>query len=744
MRKQSVRKGSKPDPVATQGPADPGLDAAIRETEESNSSAANTVTSHEQSYAGLLPLLTRLDQRLAAAVQAAERMFAARAAGDLYRGVAVSPADVAAAFGRTPGEPFPPLSLHAYDIAEATHSLSLRRLFWLQRLYGLTDFDLDVILIGLAPEIDLRYERMYAYLHDDVSRKRPSVDLALNLLCASAGAKLQQRERFAPDAPLVHHRLIEIYADPHHPNAPLLSRHFRLDEQIVRLLLLDDSLDSRLATLCEMVTPRSSDDRAPLTEAMEQQLHAVAAIHSQSPVRLYFHGPAHCGQAEAVGLLATVLDIRVLNADLHRIGAEAASTRDSLFPVLVREAWFRGALLFVRVVDAAEDSTTPNQWNALWRALKEMPVHCAIEGKQSWVPSAEKPQGVLTIVFAYPGVGERRHWWEQCLLKQNVELDAETLTALAQRYRMTYAQIQDAAAVAVSSAEQSLAQSLFAAARAQSGHNLAVLATKIEPRATWDDLVLPEDETAQLHELCNRFVYRDKVLNEWGFAKKLSYGLGITALFSGGSGTGKTMAAEVIANALGLDLYRIDLAQVVSKYIGETEKNLDKLFTSAANANAILFFDEADALFGKRSEVKDSHDRYANLEISYLLQKMEQYEGIAILATNLSENLDQAFTRRLAFSIHFPFPDEAARLKLWTRAWPQALAVSESIDRPLLSRELKVSGGNIKNIGLSAAFFAAESNAAIGMDHLLCAIGRECQKLSKQVSASLVVKHTGI
>lgn len=731
MKKQTGRRENNPDLVATQATPAPDMDAPVEEPEEARPAAINIVSSHEQSYAGLLPLLTRLDQRLTAAVEAAERMFAARAAGDLYRGLAISPADVAATFGRTPGEPFLSLSLDAYDIAETTNSLSLRRLFWLQRVYGLTDLDVDIILIGLAPEIDLRYERLYAYLHDDVSRKRPSVDLALNLLCASAGEKLQQRERFAPDAPLIRHRLIEVYADPHHPNAPLLARHFRLDEQIVRLLLLDDSLDSRLATLCEMVTPLSSDDRAPFTEAMEQQLHALAAIHSQSPVRLYFHGPAHCGQAEAVGLLAKALDIRVLNADLHRIGAEAASTSGSIFSVLVREAWFRGALLSVRGVDAAAESTTPIQWNTLWRALKEMPVHVVFEGKQSWIPAADKPLGVVTMMFAYPEVAERRRWWEQCLRKQNVELDVESLTALAQRYRMTYAQIQDAAAVAVSSVGKSLAQSLFAAARAQNGHDLAVLATKIESRATWDDLVLPEDETGQLHEICDRFNYRDKVLNEWGFAKKLSYGLGITALFSGGSGTGKTMAAEVIANALGLDLYQIDLAQVVSKYIGETEKNLDKVFTAAANANAILFFDEADALFGKRSEVKDSHDRYANLEISYLLQKMDQYEGIAILATNLSDNLDQAFTRRLAFSVHFPFPDEEARLRLWERAWPQAVPICSDVDLSLLARELKLAGGNIKNISLGAACKAARNGGIVDVAHMAEAVQQEFKKIGR-------------
>ena len=705
----------------------------------------DTADTHEQSYAGLLPLLQRLDERLSAAVEAAECVFAARAAGDLYRGLAITPADVVAAFRRVPGEPFLSLSMPTREMAEAASTLSLRRLSWLQRVYGLTDFDLDVILIGLAPEIDLRYERLYAYLQDDVTRRRPSIDLALNLLCASAGEKLQRRERFAPDAPLVRDRLIEIYADPHHTNSPLLSRHYRLDEQIVRLLLLDDSTDSRLSAYCEMVAPPPPGEGAPLTEAMRQQLHALASVHAQSPLRLYFHGPAHCGQAEAAGLLAEALDVRVLNVDLRSLGATATSTMTGVLPVLVREAWFRGALLYLRNLDAATESATHNHCNALWRALKKLPVHCVIEGKDGWIPGAEKPLGVVTLPFTYPDVAQRTQWWQQCLRQQKLRPKTETLSTLAQRYRMTYSQIQDAVAVAASfvkatqhkpaavskSNDLAQAQILFAAARAQSGHDLAALATKIEPRATWDDLVVPADETAQLHEICDRFNYRDKVLSEWGFARKLSYGLGITALFSGSSGTGKTMAAEVIANALGLDLYRIDLAQVVNKYIGETEKNLDKVFNAAANANAILFFDEADALFGKRSEVKDSHDRYANLEISYLLQRMEQYEGIAILATNLSDNLDQAFTRRLAFSVHFPFPDEAARLQLWTRAWPRPVPINESVDWSLLARELKLAGGNIKNIALGAAFKAAGNGGIVDIAHMSEAVRREYQKMGR-------------
>jgi len=695
---------------------------------ETETAPAAATTMQELSYAGLLPLLQRLDERLASAVEAAERVFAARAAGDLYRGLAISPADVAAAFGRVPGEPFLSLSTRAHDLAETTRSPSLRRLLWLQRVYRLTDFDLDVILIGLAPEIDLRYERLYAYVHDDVTRRRPSIDLALNVLCTSAGQKLQQRERFAPDGPLVRNRLIEIYPDPHHANSPLLAQHYRLDEQIVRLLLLDDSLDSRLAPFCEMAA--SPGRAAPLPEPMQQQLRALTSGQAQSPLRLYFHGPGHCGQSEAAGVLAEALDIRVLNADLRGLPVDAASAMNEVLPLLVREAWFRGALLHLRGLDAAK-SGAPVRCNALWHALTDLPVHCVIEGKDEWIPSADKPRGVVTLAFAYPDMAQRTQWWRLCLRRHQLDLEAESLATLAQRYRMTYAQIEDAAAVAAATVKDPPAQALFAAARAQSGHELAALAAKIEPRATWDDLVLPADETAQLHEICDRFNYRDKVLDEWGFARKLAYGLGITALFSGASGTGKTMAAEVIANALGLDLYRIDLAQVVSKYIGETEKNLDKVFTAAANANAILLFDEADALFGKRSEVRDSHDRYANLEISYLLQKMEQYQGIAILATNLADNLDPAFTRRLAFSVHFPFPDEAQRSEIWKRVFPSKMPLAKDVDLALLAQQCKLSGGNIKNIALASAFLVPATGSVMVMEHLWRTTQREFRKLGK-------------
>jgi SpoVK/Ycf46/Vps4 family AAA+-type ATPase len=246
--------------------------------------------------------------------------------------------------------------------------------------------------------------------------------------------------------------------------------------------------------------------------------------------------------------------------------------------------------------------------------------------------------------------------------------------------------------------------------------------------------VLPEDSLAQLREICRRVTYRQNVLGQWGFGRKFSAGKGVNALFAGPSGTGKTMAAEILAGELGLDMYKIDLAGVVSKYIGETEKNLDRIFKTAHDANAILFFDEADALFGKRSEVRDSHDRYANIEISYLLQKIEEYEGVAILATNLRQNMDESFVRRLAFTVHFPLPDKASRQRMWTGIWPADTPLAPDLDLDFLAGQFKLSGGNIRNIALAAAFLAAGDGGVVTMAHLLHATRREYQKMGKTIA----------
>jgi SpoVK/Ycf46/Vps4 family AAA+-type ATPase len=273
----------------------------------------------------------------------------------------------------------------------------------------------------------------------------------------------------------------------------------------------------------------------------------------------------------------------------------------------------------------------------------------------------------------------------------------------------------------------------MAAARTASSSRLSGLARKVPSRYGWTDIVLPVDQILLLQEIVASVRGRPTVLEEWGLGRKLASSRGVSVLFAGPPGTGKTMAAEIIAADLGLDLYKIDLSSIVSKYIGETEKNLERIFAEAESSNAILFFDEADALFGKRSEVRDSHDRYANVEISYLLQRMEAYDGVTILATNLRANLDEAFTRRLQFAVDFPFPEEADRLRIWQTLFPPDVPRTRDLDFKMLSRRFKLAGGNIRNIILSAAYLASANGGILTMEHLLHGTRRELQKMGRLV-----------
>jgi SpoVK/Ycf46/Vps4 family AAA+-type ATPase len=332
------------------------------------------------------------------------------------------------------------------------------------------------------------------------------------------------------------------------------------------------------------------------------------------------------------------------------------------------------------------------------------------------------------------------HLWKKSLNGSVLDLNVTDISAVAGKFRFSGGQIRDAAATAKNLArwrdpakEDITIADLYAACRLQSNQKLNSLAQKITPHNRWDDIVLPVDKLQQMKEICNYVKYRSLVYDEWGFDRKLSLGKGLNILFAGPSGTGKTMAADIIAGELRLDLYKIDLSTVVSKYIGETEKNLSRIFAEAETSNAILFFDEADALFGRRSEVRDSHDRYANIEISYLLQKMEEYDGVVILATNLRKNMDDAFVRRMHFTIEFPFPKEKDRRRIWERIWPEDTPLVEDIDLDFLASRFEIAGGNIRNIALSAAFMAADDGREVTMNHIIRSTQREYQKMGKVV-----------
>jgi SpoVK/Ycf46/Vps4 family AAA+-type ATPase len=700
---------------------------------------AGEAAAHSGPCSELLAALRRLDLLLFTAVREAEAVYGSESPDSRFRGLAISHQGAERYLSRSPfALPFKTIREVAHKgLVDLSDGPAFARL---ARDFALTQFDLDALLIALAPDLELRYERLFGFIQDDVTRRRPNVELVLDLLCDSPADKLTKRSRLCPDGTLVRHRLVHLLPDPNHVHPPLLGHYLKPDAQVLNLLLGEAAVDARIADIAEVIEPDLSIDDLVLAEPTAGALRAVGEqLRGHIHVLAWFFGSAGSGKTTAAGALAKLAGTRLLSVRLPKADTGVAA----LTQIALREGLFKSWLVHL---SASSLEDTEDFCRELLDPRAVLPSDVVVTAERK--PPSRVTSRVIPVHFEAIRREDRRRMWTASLRGFRAAADKETLDTLSRRFRMPPGHIHRAVEEAVRSevagcigsqrtaAETLIGSSLLRAARSQSIHNLSSVGSNVVPHASWDDLILPDDTVAQLRELCRRVDYHDQVFDDWAFAQKLTHGRGNTALFAGPSGTGKTMAAEVVANELGLDLYRIDLARIVSKYIGETEKNLDRVFAAAEGANAILFFDEADALFGKRSEVKDSHDRYANIEISYLLQKMEQYEGIAILASNLRQNLDEAFLRRLAFTIHFPFPDETHRRRIWERIWPKATPVAPEVDLDFMARQFKLSGGNIKNIALSAAFSAAASGSPITIHHLAQATEREFQKLGKRISTA--------
>jgi AAA+ superfamily predicted ATPase len=690
----------------------------------------------------------RLDAMLAQGLAVARERFGEDAAADPFRGLHIGPEQARAALDGPAGTPLLGSArrvadrrepeLPAWDdVAGASSGWA-----WLRAAHGLTDQELDVLLVALGPEVDLRYERVYGYLQDDVTRRRPSVDLTLDLVTRSVEEKLAARAAFGAGGPLLGERLLALVPPPGVLEPPLLAHVVVPDEQVVDVLLAQGGLTRGLASWCRLTVPGAADwARTPLPPSEQRALVAAAraAAAARRPLRLHFRGPRGSGRRCAAEALAAELAVPLLEVDASALPDRAAA--DELLGRAFREAALHGALLHLADVEVL--TADPGTRAVLVRRLAGQPGVVVLAGASAWVPGGP-PLGVLEVPFARASAGVRRQAWGRCLAEAGLDVPPATVDLLAGRFRLGPAHVADAVATAVAAAGRRgtagagprspapapvpTTAELVAAARAQTRHHLAALTRAVEPRATWDDLVLPEDSLGQLRELCQRVALSERVWHDWGFERRSSAGQGVTALFAGPPGTGKTMAAEVVAGDLGLDLFAVDLSSVVSKYIGETEKNLERVFTAAAETSAVLLFDEADALFGKRSEVRDAHDRYANIETSYLLQRMEAYDGVAVLTTNLRGHLDPAFVRRLQFIVDFPFPDEEQRRRIWQGCLPAEAPREEGLDVGRLGRDVRLSGGGIRNAVLHAAFLAAGEGVPIGTSHVLRAVRREHQK----------------
>ncbi len=592
-------------------------------------------------------------------------------------------------------------------------------------VFDLSNFERDLLLLCAAIELDGSWSSLCATVTGDAQRNYPTFSLALAILPGANWGAL------TPDAPLRKWRLIEVGSGHTLTNSPL-----RIDERILHYLAGVSHLDERMLGIVQPVVGQKY-----MVPSHLQLAEQIAQIWMESSSDNLLPTVNLCGEdiiskRHIAAAVCTSFDL-----NLYGISADDIPIVSSELNQLIR-LWEReynlnscALLLECDEIEIAE----PNRESAIARFTER--VNCPLI-ISSYERRRQRQRLLLSFDVHKPTTNEQRQLWENALGKDRSSLNGQVELLVSQFNLNTpaiYAVAKSAIGYWGANYDQDseidapiLGKILWESCRDQARQRLHDLAQHIPPTASWDDLVLPQTQRDTLQDIVAHVRQRAKVYESWGFAGKSGRGLGISALFSGASGTGKTTAAEVIAGELHLDLYRIDLSSVVSKYIGETEKNLRRVFDAAEAGGAILLFDEADALFGKRSEVKDSHDRHANIEVSYLLQRMESYRGLAILTTNLKNALDQAFLRRLRFVVQFPFPDATQRAEIWRRVFPKDTP-TQGLDVNKLAK-LSVAGGNIRNIALSAAFIAADAGEVVQMKHLLEAAKTEYVKLEKPLT----------
>ena len=599
--------------------------------------------------------------------------------------------------------------------------------------FGLSRFERDTLLLCAAVELDTRVAPLCARAQDDPSRPYPTFALALALFDEPVW------EVLSPERPLRHWRMIDI----NQPGAqPLTTSALRADERIVNHLKGLDYLDDRLTPLLLPLDPPEEGALLPPSQAevarqIARRLQGAAPGRRRLPV-FQLLGPDDPSKRLVAWGVAAALGLR-----LYRLPVELMPTAVADLETLIRLVQRESALApFALYFDAQEaDRAASADGGSPAASTAPLQRFLASANGVFFVATHDVRPGLgsdsVPLDVAKPTLAEQRQAWQAALGESAGDLPER----LASQFSLDLGTLGRIARTALAPDPDTdpddgppLADRVWDAALATTRPRLEGLTQRLDPRATWDDLVLPARELGLLHQIADQVRLRSRVYDEGGFAARRNRGLGISVLFAGESGTGKTMAAEVLANDLRLSLYRIDLSTVVNKYIGETEKNLRRLFDAAEDGGALLFFDEADALFGKRSEVKDSHDRYANIEINYLLQRIESYQGLAILATNLKDSLDNAFVRRLRFIVDFPSHGEAERREIWRRIFPPETA-TEGLDFDRLAR-LGLNGGAINNVAINAAFLAAAAGTPVTMPHVLAAARTELQKMGRSFSES--------
>ena len=583
--------------------------------------------------------------------------------------------------------------------------------------FELSPFEKDILLLCAGTELERGWGLLCGQAQGSDVTNYPTFSLALSTL------DYPHWDAITPDSSLRHWRLIELKDNSN----TLTTKELVIDEQILHYLLGNRYLDERLTGLLELVT--DTPRLVPSHEKIVDKLSKIWLQVAEIPIIHLYGQDISSKQAIAAAI------IEKLQLILYTISAEMLPSDLSqlyLLKCLLEREWLLNQSVFFIDCDYLENSDRSKD-NLVSLLLDNLRCPLIVSSQER---RRERNKSLITVEVKKPTTQEQRLLWSKSLAEIIPESNGQ-IDILVSYFSLNLPAIESVC-LQLKTLENNgynysnINDQLWQMCRTEARPHLEQLAQIIESNVTWEDLILAESELNILRELATHVRHKEQVYNHWGFAKKNARGLAISALFAGASGTGKTLAAEVLGNELQLDVYRIDLSSVVSKYIGETEKNLRKIFDAAEGCGAILLFDEADALFGKRSEVKDSHDRYANMEVSYLLQRIESYQGLAILTTNLKDDLDRAFLRRIRFVVQFPFPDFNQRSAIWQRIFPSHTP-TQDLNFEMLAK-LNVAGGNIHNIAINAAFLAANSQESVQMKHILQATQSEYSKLEKPLT----------
>ena len=607
----------------------------------------------------------------------------------------------------------------------------------LTRLYRVCNLNrklADLLLCCVAPSLDTRFDSSLAAFAEN---RRPDITPAI------LGKIFGQTQEWSwlcfESNPLFELELLYEDPQPEQRHSQLL-RPIRASRRLVAYIRGDRSLAEETRKLIR-IESKNNDASAQISERLQSSLNRLVnhVAASLEPLLLFFHGGDGTGKLNAARELCARTGTPLISLDFRQLPAHFESLHAAL-NLIVQEIKLSDAAVVIPDWHAfgTEDRPLPDAEIVLNRIREASRLVILTSEKPFRLPRKKFPS--VELAFDELGYAERAKSWGTHLngsLHGDSKIDVQSLSGL---YRFNEGQIKSVVQRSklrrkALQGDENISQSeLIAGCREESSQKLAELAVRVKTPHSWDFLILPEEQKGQLRELCNHMKFKACVYEDWAYSTRVS-AAGLNVLFTGPPGTGKTLAASVIANELGLDLYKIDLSTIVSKYIGETEKNLSKIFAEAESSNAILFFDEADSLFGKRSEVRDSHDRYANIQVGYLLQKMEEFPGMTILATNLSENIDEAFLRRLHFSVDFPFPSAEERQHIWRVSFPEQAPLDKTIDFEYLGRKIKVPGGNIRNIALHAAFHAAAEDGIITLEHIERAAKREYDKEGRSLNS---------